>query len=85
MRRMRICEEKGSGVDKVVQAAEVFQLPAPLFHTGSKRVHVRVLAQRTSRTWIAAIASQPAAALRPPLGDGRAHDEPVAPRTVPPP
>jgi ATP-dependent DNA helicase RecG len=40
MRRMRICEEKGSGVDKVVQAAEVYQLPAPLFHTGSKRVHV---------------------------------------------
>jgi hypothetical protein len=40
MRRMRICEEKGSGVDKVVQAAEAFQLPAPLFHSGSKRVQV---------------------------------------------
>ena len=40
MRRMRICEEKGSGVDKVVQAAEAYQLPAPLFHAGSKRMHV---------------------------------------------
>lgn len=29
MRRMGICEEKGSGVDKVIYAAEVYQLPAP--------------------------------------------------------
>lgn len=33
MRRMRMCEEQGSGLDKVVQACEVFQLPAPLFRT----------------------------------------------------
>ena len=31
MRRMGMCEEQGSGLDKVVQACEVFQLPAPLF------------------------------------------------------
>lgn len=31
MRRMGICEEKSSGIDRVVQAAEVFQLPAPDF------------------------------------------------------
>lgn len=31
MRRMSMCEEQGSGLDKVVQACEVFQLPAPLF------------------------------------------------------
>jgi len=31
MRRMGICEERGSGIDKVVQATEVSQLPAPLF------------------------------------------------------
>lgn len=31
MRRMRMCEEQGSGLDKVVQSCEVFQLPAPLF------------------------------------------------------
>lgn len=30
MRRMKMCEEQGSGLDKVVHACEVFQLPAPL-------------------------------------------------------
>ena len=37
MRRLGICEEKGSGVDKVVEAAEVFQLPAPDFRVGERR------------------------------------------------
>jgi predicted HTH transcriptional regulator len=31
MRRMRLCEEQGSGLDKVVHDCEVFQLPPPLF------------------------------------------------------
>ncbi|MGA2260772.1 MAG: ATP-binding protein [Acidobacteriota bacterium] len=31
MRRFRICEERGSGIDKVVFQVEIFQLPAPLF------------------------------------------------------
>jgi ATP-dependent DNA helicase RecG len=31
MRRLRVCEERGSGIDKVVKAVEVFQLPAPDF------------------------------------------------------
>ncbi len=31
MRRFRICEERGSGIDKVVAQVELFQLPAPLF------------------------------------------------------
>ena len=31
MRRMNICEERGSGIDKVISAVEVFQLPAPDF------------------------------------------------------
>ncbi len=31
MRRLNICEERGSGIDKVIHAAEVFQLPAPDF------------------------------------------------------
>ena len=31
MRRFGICEERGSGIDKVVFQAELFQLPAPLF------------------------------------------------------
>ncbi len=31
MRRVNICEERGSGIDKVIQAVELFQLPAPSF------------------------------------------------------
>lgn len=31
MRRIGICEERGSGVDKVVFQSEYYQLPAPLF------------------------------------------------------
>jgi len=33
MRRFRICEERGSGIDEVVFQAELFQLPAPLFES----------------------------------------------------
>lgn len=40
MRRLGICEEKSSGIDKVVQAAEVFQLPAPDFRAGFQRTEV---------------------------------------------
>lgn len=31
MRRMKICEERGSGIDKVIVAVEAYQLPAPDF------------------------------------------------------
>jgi len=31
MRRFRICEERGTGIDKVVFQVELYQLPAPLF------------------------------------------------------
>jgi ATP-dependent DNA helicase RecG len=37
MRRLGICEEKGSGVDKVIHSSEVFQLPAPDFRVGDHR------------------------------------------------
>ena len=33
MRRFRICEERGSGIDKVGFEVEFYQLPAPLFET----------------------------------------------------
>lgn len=33
MRRFGICEERGSGIDKVVSQVELFQLPAPLFES----------------------------------------------------
>lgn len=31
MRRINICEERGSGIDKVVSQTEFYQLPAPIF------------------------------------------------------
>ena len=31
MRRLNICEERGTGIDKVVAAVESFALPAPVF------------------------------------------------------
>ena len=42
MRRMGICEEKSSGIDKVVGAAEVYQLPAPDFRSGLRRTIVTI-------------------------------------------
>jgi predicted HTH transcriptional regulator len=46
MRRMRICEEKSSGIDKVIQATELYQLPAPDFHTGFRRTVVTLYGPR---------------------------------------
>lgn len=46
MRRLHICEEKGSGVDKVVDAAEVFQLPAPDFRVGALRTTAVLFAHK---------------------------------------
>jgi len=41
MRRMNICEERGSGIDKVIFHVEFFQLPAPDFRSaGSSTVAV---------------------------------------------
>ena len=33
MRRIGICEERGSGVDKIVMQTELYQLPAPMFRS----------------------------------------------------
>lgn len=33
MRRMNMCEERGSGIDMVIESVEAFQLPAPEFRT----------------------------------------------------
>lgn len=46
MRRFHICEEKGSGIDRVVQAAEVYQLPAPDFRSSVGRTTVRIQGPR---------------------------------------
>ena len=42
MRRFHICEEKSSGIDRVVEAAEVYQLPAPDFRAGYRRTAVTI-------------------------------------------
>ena len=42
MRRMGICEEKSSGIDRVVHAAEVYQLPAPDFRAAHRRTIVTI-------------------------------------------
>jgi ATP-dependent DNA helicase RecG len=46
MRQLNICEEKGSGVDKVVTAAEVRQLPAPRFESDDHRTISTLFAHR---------------------------------------
>lgn len=40
MRRMGLCEEQGSGLDKVIALAEVFQLPPPLFREEADSMRV---------------------------------------------
>jgi ATP-dependent DNA helicase RecG len=46
MRRMGICEERGSGWDKVVAATEVFQLPAPLVEVPGDSTRVVLFAPK---------------------------------------
>ena len=47
MRRMGICEERGSGVDKVVSQAEFYQLPAPAFEVVGDSTRSTLFAPRT--------------------------------------
>lgn len=42
MRRMSICEERGSGIDRVIQEAEISQLPPPRFQNDLQRTTVTV-------------------------------------------
>ncbi len=46
MRQLGICEEKGSGIDRVIDSVEVFQLPAPDFHVGERRTHAILFAHK---------------------------------------
>lgn len=46
MRRMKFCEEQGSGVDKVIISAELFQLPAPKFQAEESSMQVTLYAPR---------------------------------------
>lgn len=49
LRRLGICEERGSGVDKVVFEVEINQLPAPLFETPERSTLVVLFSYRELR------------------------------------
>lgn len=49
MRRFGICEEKSSGIDRVVETAELLQLPAPDFLVEHKRTVAVIYGPRTFR------------------------------------
>lgn len=46
MRRIGVCEERGSGIDKVVFQTELYQLPAPIFETTDEHTRSVLFAQR---------------------------------------
>lgn len=46
MRRIGICEERGSGIDKVVFQTELYQLPAPIFETTKEHTRIVLFSHR---------------------------------------
>lgn len=44
LRGLRICEEKGSGIDKVIKFCEIYQLPAPKFEVSEKKTKITLYA-----------------------------------------
>lgn len=46
MRRIGFCEERGSGVDKVVAQTEIYQLPAPIFEAFEEHTRCVLFAYR---------------------------------------
>jgi ATP-dependent DNA helicase RecG len=49
MRRVNICEERGSGIDKVIFECEYYQLPAPKFTEGENFTRVTLYSHKTLR------------------------------------
>ncbi len=49
MRRLKICEERGSGIDKVVFQTELYQLPAPKFIQEEKYLKVILYSSKPLR------------------------------------
>lgn len=47
MRRLNICEERGSGIDRAINAIEVYQLPAPKFIRGDDYTRIILFAPTT--------------------------------------
>jgi predicted HTH transcriptional regulator len=46
MRRMGMCEELGSGIDRVLASIEIFQLPAPDFSVSDNSTRAKLFAHR---------------------------------------
>ncbi|WP_292803682.1 ATP-binding protein [Nostoc sp. NMS7] len=46
MRRINICEERGSGIDKVIHSIELFQLPAPEFNANNQHTEAILFSYR---------------------------------------
>lgn len=46
MRRVGVCEERGSGIDKVVFQTELYQLPAPVFEVSNEAMRSVLFAHR---------------------------------------
>jgi predicted HTH transcriptional regulator len=44
---MKMCEEQGTGLDKVIEAVELFQLPPPLFRQSDASMQVILYGPRT--------------------------------------
>jgi predicted HTH transcriptional regulator len=42
MRTMKFCEERGSGIDRVFEQVELYQLPSPSFETGHRKTVVKL-------------------------------------------
>jgi predicted HTH transcriptional regulator len=49
MRRLSICEERGSGIDKVVRSVEEFQLPGPDFRATQDHMVAVLYAHKSLR------------------------------------
>ena len=49
MRRMKICEEGGTGIDRTILNIELFQLPAPKFECGDMFTKVTLYAHKSLR------------------------------------
>lgn len=47
LRRVGICEERGSGIDKVVNETELYQLPAPMFESVEQNTKVTLFAYKS--------------------------------------
>ncbi len=49
MRRINICEERGTGIDKVIKECELYQLPAPKFQADEQFTRIYMYSPRNFR------------------------------------